>query len=140
MRRYAKSHNKYMKDQYTPDQASTYLQYLYVNNRYGWTMIQKLPTHGFAWDKKVDGFALEKLDKLMEKDRSGYILEVDLNYPKKLQKQQNELPFLAEKMKIGQVENLVPNLKDKMKHVVHIKNLIQALKSGLKLKKSTSGY
>ena len=43
-------------------------------------------------------------------------------------------------MKIGQVEKLIPNLKDKKKHAVHIKNLIQALKSGLKLKKGTSGY
>ena len=84
MRRYAKSHNKYMKDQYTPDEASTYLQYLYDKNLYGWTKIQKLPAHGFARDKKVDGFAPAKLDKLMEKDRSGYILEVDLYYPKTL--------------------------------------------------------
>ena len=73
-----------MKDQYTPDEASTYLQYLYDKNLYGWTKIQKLPAHDFARDKKVDGFAPAKLDKLMEKDRSGYILEVDLNYPKTL--------------------------------------------------------
>ena len=38
-------------------------------------------------------------------------------------------------MKIGRVEKLVPNLKDKKGYVVHIKALDQALKHGLKLKK-----
>ena len=49
VKRYAKTNNKYMKDQYNPDEKSTYLQYLDVNNLYGWAMIQKLPTHGFSW-------------------------------------------------------------------------------------------
>ena len=40
-----------------------------------------------------------------------------------------------EKMKIGRVEKLVPNLKDKKGYMVHIKVLDQALKHGLKLKK-----
>ena len=38
-------------------------------------------------------------------------------------------------MKIGRVEKLVPNLKDKKGYVVHIKALDQALKHGLKLKR-----
>ena len=38
-------------------------------------------------------------------------------------------------MKIGRVEKLAPNLKDKKGSVVHIKALDQALKHGLKLKK-----
>ena len=38
-------------------------------------------------------------------------------------------------MQIGRVERLVPNLKDKKGHVVHIKELDQSLKHGLKLKK-----
>ena len=36
-------------------------------------------------------------------------------------------------MKIGRVEKLVPNLKDKKECVVYIKALEQALKHGLKL-------
>ena len=58
-----------------------------------------------------------------------------MNYPKELHKNHNELPFLTERMKIGRVEKLVPNLKDKKGYVVHIKALDQALKHGLKLKK-----
>ena len=34
-------------------------------------------------------------------------------------------------MKIGKVEKLVPNLMDKNMFLVHIKNLLQALKPGL---------
>ena len=56
-------------------------------------------------------------------------------YPKELHENHNELPFLAEKMKIKRVEKLVPNLKCKKRYVVHIKTLDQALKHGLKLNK-----
>ena len=49
------------------------------------------------------------------------LLEADVEYPKELQENHNELTFLAEKMKIGRVEKLVPNLKDKKGYVVHIK-------------------
>ena len=61
-------------------------------------------------------------------------MEVDGEYSKELHENHNELPFLMERMKIGRVEKLVPNLKDKG-YVVHIKALDQALKHGLKLKR-----
>ena len=78
---------------------------------------------------------LKKLTNLSKKDKRGYLLEVDVKYPKELHENHNELPFLAEKMKIKRVEKLVPNLKCKKRYVVHIKTLDQALKHGLKLKK-----
>ena len=62
-----------------------------------------------------------------------------VEYPKGLQENRNELPFLAERMKIGREEKLVPNLKDKKRYVVHIKALDQASKHGLKLKKVHRG-
>ena len=96
-------------------------------------MVQNLPTHGFKW-KKAGGVTPEKIDELAKKVEKGYILEVDVKYPKKLHENHNELPFLLEKMKIGRVEKLVPNLKDKKRYVVHIKALHQALKNGLKFK------
>ena len=48
----------------------------------------------------------------------------------------NELPFLIENMKIEREEKLLPNLKDKKGYRVQIKTLDQALKHGLKLKKT----
>ena len=97
-------------------------------------MIQKLPTHGFLW-KEAENFTPEKIDELVKKDKRGYLLEIDVEYPKELHEKHNELLFLAERMKIGREEKLVPNLRDKKGYVVHIKKLNQALKHGLKLKK-----
>ena len=37
----------------------------------------------------------------------GYILEVDVKYPKKLHKLHSDLPFLRERMKIDKCEKLV---------------------------------
>ena len=78
---------------------------------------------------------LEKIDELVKKDKRGYLSEVDVEYPKELHENQNELPFLMKRMKTGKVEKLVPNLKDKKGYEVHIKTLNQALKHGLKFKK-----
>ena len=75
-------------------------------------MVQNLPTHGFKW-KDVEDLTPEKIDKLVKKDKRGYLLEVDVKYSKELHHNHNELPFLAIRMKIGRVEKLVPNLKDK---------------------------
>ena len=58
-----------------------------------------------------------------------------MEYPNELHENHNELPFLAERMKIGKMEKLVPNLKDKKGYAVRIKTLNQASRHGLKLKK-----
>ena len=84
-------------------------------------MVQKLPIQGFKWENGED-FTPE-IDELVKKDKRGYLLEVDVKYPKELHKDHNELPFLVEKMKIKRVEKLVPNLKRKKRYVVHIKAL-----------------
>ena len=131
---YANANKKYMNDLYNPDEMSIYLSYLDISNEYGWAMINNLLTHGFLW-RRVDDFTPEKIDELVKKDKRGYILEVDVKYPKELHKNHNELPFLVGKMEIGREEKLVLNLKDKKGYVVHIKALDQALKHGLKLKK-----
>ena len=90
-------------------------------------MIQNLSTHEFLW-KKTEGFTHEKTDKLAKKDKRGYLLEVNVQHPKGLHENHNELLFLAERMKMGKEEKLVPNLKDKKGYVVHIKALNKALK------------
>ena len=63
---------------------------------------------------------LKKLMNLTKKGKRGYLLEVDLNYPKELHENHNEVPSLVEKMKIGREEKLIPNLKCKKVYVVHI--------------------
>ena len=68
------------------------------------------------------------------KDR-GYLLEMDVSYPRELHDYHNDLPFMCERMKVGGVEKLVPNLYYKMKYVIHIKALAQALEHGLVLER-----
>ena len=86
-------------------------------------------------EERFNDFSLEKIDKLVKKDKKGYILQVNVEYPKKLRKKYSELLFLAEKMKIGMMQKRVPNFEDKRTYVVHIKYLNQALKHVLKMKK-----
>ena len=50
---------------------SIFLQYADINNEYGWSMINNLPTHGFLW-KKGEDFTTEKIDELVKKDERGY--------------------------------------------------------------------
>ena len=105
-----------------------------ANTLYGWALVQNLLTHGFLW-KDAEDFIPLKIDELVKKYKRGYLLYVDVKYPNELHENLNELPSLTARMKIGRVEKLVPNLKDKKEYVVHIKALDQGLKHGLKLKK-----
>ena len=82
----------------------------------------KTTNTGFLW-KEAEDFTPEKIDELVKKDKRGYLLEFNVEYLKELRKNYNELPFLAERMKIGKVEKLVPNLKDKKGYVVHIEKV-----------------
>ena len=109
VRKYTSANNKYMGDRFVPDEDTTYLQYLDANNLYGWAMSQPLPTGGFKW---VD-VNLNEISELATRTDKGYILEVDVSYPKELQNPHNDLPFMCDRMEIDRVEKLVPNLRDK---------------------------
>ena len=121
-----------MGSEFDPDEKTNYLQYLDANNLYGWAMSQPLPTRGFHWvDIKPD-----KISKLAKHKSKGYLLEVDVRYPKELHNSHNDLPFMCERMKINGVEKLIPNMYDKKRYVIHIRALDQALKHGLVLERN----
>ena len=119
--------------------------YFDANNLYGWAMSQLLPYSGFKWVK------LETLSELEE--GKGYFLEVDLEYPKELHEAHNDYPLAPERLAVKKkwlseyqtdllennsminTEQLVPNLMDKEKYVIHHKNLQLYLSLGMKLKK-----
>ena len=124
--RWARANNPYMDSEFNPNKSSKYLQYLDANNLYGWAMSQPLPTGGFKWVK----IKSEEISRLAELKSKGYLLEVDVKHPK-----DSLLPFMCKKLKINEVEKLVPNLYDKVKYVIHIRVLDQALKHGLVLEK-----
>ena len=77
VKRYARASNKYTKDLYNLEKESIYLQYLGANNLYGWAMVHNLPTHLFLW-KDAEDVTPEKIDKLVKKEKRGYLLELDV--------------------------------------------------------------
>ena len=104
--RYAKANKKYMKN-YNKDKEESFFQYLDDNNLYGWAMSQKLPVNGFKWKKNMSKFNEEFIKNYDEDSDKGYILEVDVQYPKNLHGLHEDLPFLPERMKIGKCKKLV---------------------------------
>ena len=90
-----------------------------------------------------------------EKSDVGYILEVDLKYPKELHESHNDYPLAPEKLtvtnnilsnycksiadkyeiKVGHIKKLIPNLSNKNKYVLHYRNLQLYLSLGMKLTK-----
>ena len=79
--RYAKANNQYMK-KYAKNIEPLYLMYLDANNLYGCGMSQKLPVNGFKWVEKLSKFNKGLIKICDENNNKGYILEVDVTYPK----------------------------------------------------------
>ena len=137
-KRYSEANNKYMQN-FDPNKPSKYIQYLDANNLYRWAMSQSLPTGGFKW---ISNLTKEKVMEILEKTNSsmndmgktGYIFEVDLEYPKELWKSHNDYPLAPEKKRVGGVEKLIGHFKPRNKYVIHYRNLRQCLELGLKIK------
>ena len=134
LQRYAKAHNKYMKD-CDKKKKSSYIQYLDANNLYGKAMTEKLPVRGFRWMDDISKMDEDFVRGYDKNDNKGYILKVDVDYPNELQNLHSDLPFLPERMVINNTKKLVCNSQDKKNYVVHINVLKQALDHGLKLGK-----
>ena len=140
-KRYSKANNKYMKC-YDSSEESKFIMFLDANNLYGWAMSQYLPYSEFKWlnKKEISRFCLNSIS---ENSFVGHILESDLEYPDELHNLHNDYPLAPEKLeitqnmlskycsdianiygiKIGGVNKLVPNLKNKKKYVVLYGNL-----------------
>ena len=97
-------------------------------------MSQKLPVNKFEWIEDSSQFNEVFIKNYNEESDEGYFLEIYLEYPEKLHKVHNDIPFLPERMKIEKVGKLVTILHDKTEYVIHIRNLKQALHHGLILK------
>ena len=152
-KRYSKANNKYMKC-YDSSEESKFIMYLDANNLHGWGMSRYLPHSGFKWlnQKEISDFCLNFVS---ENSSIGYILEVHFEYPDKLHNLHNDHPLPPEKreitqnmlskycsdiankygIKIGGVNKLVLNLRNKKKYVVYYRNLQLYLSLGIKLSK-----
>ena len=131
--RYAQANNKYMQT-YDPSKPSSYLMYFDVNNLYGWAMCQPLPYTEFQWVEDVSNF---DLNAIAPDSPTGYILEVDLEYPRDLHDRHTDLPFCPTRDKPpGKREcKLLATLYDKERYIIHYRNLQQCTRHGLRIAK-----
>ena len=97
-------------------------------------MSKRLPVNGFRWlnSDEINEINEHFIKNYNENDDKGYILEVDVKYPKRLHKLHSDLPFLSKRMEINKCKKLVCNLFNSKKNVTHI----NSLNHGLNLKKS----
>ena len=93
-------------------------------------MSRKLIGNGFKCVKE-----LSKFDECQYKYNTGYIFEVDVEYPKNLFNLHRDLPFLPKRNKIKKCNKFVSNIHEKKNYVVHINALKQTLNHGLIPKK-----
>ncbi|KAF4531795.1 hypothetical protein B566_EDAN017337 [Ephemera danica] len=105
------------------------IKYFDANNLYGAAMSMPLPTD-FKWE---DPAGLPDLMNIDDRDPRGYLLEVDIHYPRELHDHHKMLPFLCERLcPPGSTQpKLLTTLYDKEKYVVHYLALKQAVKHGL---------
>ena len=77
-------------------------------------MSKQLPTSGFKWmtDNELDDWK-----------HLICFLEVDLEYPEDLHDLHKDYPLALKRIKIRNVEKLIPNLSNKTNYVVHYENL-----------------
>ena len=155
-KRHVRANNKCCKTyNYDPEKPTTFLVYLDANNLYGFALSQKLPTGDFIW------YPENQFEKWTEKDildfdtdgEFGEILEVDIHIPSELHDCFNDYPPAPERLEIDDsmwspfqkecfpdykkkpTVKLSPNLLDKTKYVVHMRNLQFYIRHGCKVTK-----
>ena len=100
--------------EFDPTKESKFISYLDAINLYSWAMSKQLPTSAFKW---MTDYELDDWKHLI------CILEIDLDYPEKLHNHDNDYPLCEERVKIGNVETLIPNLNNMNYYIKHYENL-----------------
>ncbi|XP_063220314.1 uncharacterized protein LOC134529787 isoform X2 [Bacillus rossius redtenbacheri] len=91
-----------------------------------------LPVSGFKWvGADIDVMSIP------DEGQTGYILEVDVEYPSALHEEHKDLPFLpvSQCPPGSRQTKLITTLESKENYIIHFRNLKQALQHGLRLKK-----
>ena len=144
--RLATANTQYLKSYDSPKPSSFIISWDVINF-YGYCMLSKLPCGNFWFLENAENFEFETIQ---HDDDTGYILEVDLQYPQHLHDSHSDLPLAPEHLKVtpdmlSEYSNtdssfhgrfaLTPNLYDKKKYVVYLKNLQLYTQLGLKVQK-----
>jgi len=153
-KRKAVSNNKYMKN-YDKNLPSKYIMYFDCNNLYGLAMMEYLPHSHFQWVKNIDDKLIKDILSVPKNSKMGYILEVDLEYPRELHDLHSDFPLAPEKRKICfdqlsphsqkiilekrikpcKAEKLLATLFKKERYILHYRNFQLYVQLGMKVSK-----
>ena len=95
--RKAEANNKYMEELYDETKQSSYINYLDANNLYGLAMCQKLPYKDIRWIQRQ--FTEDDIKNYSDLS-TGYILDVDLEYPEEIHDKHSDYPLAPEIMNV----------------------------------------
>jgi len=97
-------------------------------------MCQPLPYADFRW---VDDTSNFNVMNIALDSPTGYILEVDLEYPQHLHDAQTDLPFCPTRDKPPgkRQDKLFATLYDKKRYVIYYRNLQQCIRHDLRITK-----
>ena len=104
--RYAKANHDLLPD-IDPSKELQHLIYLDANNLYGHAMSEFLPTGGFKWlsdaeienQFPIDSFK-DQINTVAQNSDTGYIFQVDLQYPDELHDEHSDYPLAPESVEI----------------------------------------
>nr|XP_018913796.1 PREDICTED: uncharacterized protein LOC109041820 [Bemisia tabaci] len=140
VKKFSKASNKYVGEENVKDEI--FLALFDAVSLYSWALKQPLPAGDFRWmtQQEIDDFDLSKIDVFGD---VGFVLEVDLNYCRKIHHAHQQFPFCPEYMippnSFSKHPKLLCTLYDKKKYVIHYRMLKLALKHGLILEKIHRG-
>ena len=151
--RHFEANNPYL-DNFDPTKATSFIHYVDANNLYGASMSKPLPIGNFRWLEKKEIETLE-ISNLNADGDTCYILEVDLDYPREIHDWHSDYPLAVERKAVqeSQLSNynrnflkktgkkflssvkLCPDLTNKRKYTLSLRNLQLCISQGLKLVK-----
>ncbi|XP_048256619.1 uncharacterized protein LOC125382162 [Haliotis rufescens] len=153
-KKFAESNNEYMSN-YNPEKEASVLLYMDFNSLYSGVMLEPLPIGNYQFMSAQDYETIDWVTIDTQGD-TGYILEVDLHYPKHLHKLHAAFPmapthdnipfedfspyhkellsqFYTSQCQKPSGKKLFATLKDRLNYVVHFKTLQLYLRHGLVL-------
>ena len=156
--RHAKANNDYCAE-FDERQPISHILSFHVNNLYGMSLSQALPTDHFRW-MTSDELKEFNAHAVPENGKRGYFVEVDLEYPQELHDVHNEFPLAPEKLDVPRSEwsehtrhlasqlglshkssglKLMTTLRDKKRYTLHHETLKVYLRLGMKVTRIYKG-